>query len=442
MGAPTITSTICGRCQQPLPEGARFCDSCGAMRAVTEPQVEKNPLMGPTVRNLIQRAENLRADGHLGAALDLVQEASVRAEGHADWAQLEASMRARIARTAVETGGVGEPLPGTRYDPMRHLRTIRAKMDCGPAIGEALLAFISDNKLVRIPSGALRGQPSPESTLEGMVQLGEAQIHELPGLRATAITCGFREGRVWVAGERQDGLGHTLVVHDRDGWREVVPTLESGISRLTISAQGRRLAVGTESGKVILVDTRAGSEMVIGGRHLLRSRVVHCGGLADGELAYAWGGRGQPVLLGTVTGAEEIQRLAVPHHDITDVATGAGGRLLITVDEVGQLCFFRADTCRQVGQVHLPVIQDPQVLVGGMDTSHESALIRPGGDALHCYEFHYQVFVGEPVHVVRSKPEEAPPGSRVWMDPCADYLVFSGEELIQVYDARMRPVRD
>ncbi len=437
-----MTGAICGRCKQALPDEARFCDSCGAMRTVSEPPVEKNPLCRPSVRNPVQRAENLRADGHLGAALDLVQEAALRAEGHADWAQLEASMRARIARTAVETGGVGEPLPGTRYEPMRHLLSIQADVECGPAIDEAVLAFVSDGKLVRVPSGALAGQPDEGIALDDMIQRGEAQLHELPGLRATAVTCGFRGGRVWVAGERQDGLGHTLVVHDREGWREIIPTLEAGVTRLAISGQGRRLAVGTESGKVVLVDTTAGSELVIGGRHLLRSAVVHCGGLADGEMAFAWGGRGHPVLLGSVTGAEEIQRLAVPHHDVTDVATGAGGRMLITVDEVGQLCFFRADTCRQVGQVHLPVIQDPQVLVGGMDTSHESALIRPGGDALHCYEFHYQVFVGEPVHVVRSKPEEAPSGCRAWMDPCADYLVFTNEGMIQVYDARMRPVRD
>jgi hypothetical protein len=89
----------------------------------------------------------------------------------------------------------------------------------------------------------------------------------------------------------------------------------------------------------------------------------------------------------------------------------------------------------------VPVLQDPTLVVGGPDPTHESAMIRPGGNVVHCYEFHYQVFVGEPVHVIRTKPESIADGGVLLMDRFADHVVHANEERVAVYQARMRPRR-
>ncbi len=433
----------CDRCGHTLPVSARFCDHCGTRYTSTVQAIHQSALDRPEVRALIQRAEELRAIGQIGPALDLIQEAGEHAGGDETWTRLEYSMRATIARGAVATGGVGDPLPGTRYEPMRLRAEIDAPISAGPSINPALLAFASGADLIRIPSGVFGPDDAPgplRATVGQLRKNGSAKAVPLPEMRASHVLCERQGGRVWVAGPRSDGGGDAVAVHDpSDGWTRVIPRLEESVTALGLGAAGRRVAIGTARGEVRLIDVEGGAHTVLGGRHLTREPVVRCGATADGDIALAWPGRGKPVLLGPVVAAGQLRRLEVPHRDVTDVALAAGGRLVVTIDEVGQLCFFRADTAEQVGRVHLPVLQDPELRIGGPDASHESALIRPGGNILHCYEFHYLVFVGEPVHVIRTKPEKLPDGGRLTMGAFADYVVHADRDRISVHDAGLRP---
>ena len=433
----------CERCGHTLPVSAQFCDHCGSRHTTSIQAIRESALDRPEVRGLIQRAEELRAIGQIGPALDLIQEAGEHVGGDETWTRLEYAMRATIARGAVATGGVGDPLPGTSYGAMRLLARFRVTPAAGPSINPALLAFTIGAHLIRVPSGVfgkLRDTGPVEATLEDLEKRGEARAVALPGLRATHVSCERQGGRVWVAGPRADGKGHALAVHDPDReWSTIIPRLDEEVTSLAVGATGRRLTVGTARGEVRLIDIEGGKDVVLGGRHLTRKPVTRCGPTADGDVALAWSGRGTPVLLGPVVAAGQLRRLEVPHRDVTDVTLVAGGRLVATIDEVGQLCFFRTDDGERVGQVHLPVLQDPELQVGGPDSSHESAIVRPGGSTLHCYEFHYLVFVGEPVHVIRTKPEKLPDGGALTMGPYADYVVRTDEHEITVYDGAMRP---
>ncbi len=445
-----MSIVVCPRCQHDLPPGARFCDHCGARQATGAAPAPaapppQDPLEQPAVRTLLQRAEDLKAAGMLGAALDMVQEAAAKAGPDEAWAQLEYAMRSSIARAAVKTGGVGEPLPGTHHDPMALRARLRAPVVAGPAVNPALVAFATATELVRVPSGAFAdrrdGQPL-DADLDGLRKKGNAAVAALPDLAPRVVCCARRGGRVWIAGERAGGGGHALLLHEADGgYSPVIPSLPAPITSLDLGAEGRRLVVGTAEGEVLLVDAEAGRPAVVGRRFLLRHPVVRGGCALDGERAFAWAGRGQPVLVGAASGSGELAKLDVPHHDVTDVASGAGGRLVLTIDEVGQLCFFRADDGRKVGQVHLPVLQDPELRAGGPDPFHESAVIRPGGNTLHCYEFTYLVVVGDPVAVVRTKPDRLPDRGALAMDAFADYVVHHDEGVVSVYAANMRARR-
>jgi len=407
--------------------------------------IRESAMDRPEVRALVQRAEELRAIGQIGPALDLIQEAGEHVGGDETWTRLEYAMRATIARGAVATGGVGEPLPGTRYEAMRLLARIRETPRAGPTINPALLAFTTGAHLIRIPSGVFGKGPDTEpvdATLQELQARGEARAVPLPGLRATHVCCERQGGRVWVAGPRADGDGYALAVHDPDrDWATVIPQIDDEVTALAVGATGRRLTLGTARGEVRMVDIEGARDVIVGGRHLTRKPVTRCGPTADGDVALAWSGRGTPVLLGPIVAAGQLRRLEVPHRDVTDVILAAGGRLVATIDEVGQLCFFRTDTAERVGQVHLPVLQDPELQVGGPDASHETAVVRPGGNTLHCYEFHYLVFVGEPVHVIRTKPEKLPDGGELCLGPFADYVVRTDGDVIAVYDGAMRPLR-
>lgn len=406
---------------------------------------QHNPLERPEVRTLLQRAEDLKAAGLLGAALDMVQEAAEQAGLDEAWAQLEYAMRTSIARAAVKTGGVGEPLPGTSYGPMTLRARFQAPLIAGPAVNPALVAFATAQELVRVPSGVFsdRRDGAPlVTTVEQLRKRKDATFAALPDLMPSRVCCARRGGRVWLAGERAGGTGHALMLHEAEsGWAPVIPSLSSPITALDLGAEGRRLVVGTASGEVLLVDAESERPAVVGRRHLLQHPVARCGCALDGDRAFAWAGRGQPVLVGEASGSGELTRLDVPHHDVTDVASGAAGRIVLTIDEVGQLCFFRADDTRKVGQVHLPVLQDPQLRVGGADPFHETALVRPGGNTLHCYEFSYLVLVGDPVAVVRTKPEKLPDRGELLMDAFADYVVHHDGDEVSVYAANMRPLR-
>ncbi len=435
----------CDRCGHTLPVNARFCDHCGVRYTSSAPAIQQSALDRPEIRALVQRAEELRSIGQIGPALDLIQEAGQQVSCDETWTRLEYSMRATIARGAVATGGVGDPLPGTRYPAMQLRAEIDAPVTAGPSINPALLAFASGGDLIRVPSGVFEqgAEGSPLRTTVGQLRKnGSARAEPLPGMRATHVLCERQGGRVWVAGPRKDGGGDAVAVHDpTDGWIVVIPQIDESVTALGLGAAGRRVAVGTARGEVRLIDVEGGAHQLLGGRHLTREPVLRCAAMADGDVAMAWPGRGKPVLLGPVIAAGQLRRLEVPHRDVTDVALAAGGRLVVTIDEVGQLCFFRADTAENVGQVHLPVLQDPELRIGGPDASHESGLIRPGGNVLHCYEFHYLVFVGEPVHVIRTKPEKLPDGGQLTMGPFADYVVHSDGGRISIHEAGLRPGR-
>ena len=431
----------CERCGQGLPGEAKFCDHCGARNTTTVQAVRENPLDSPAVRSLLQRAESLRAAGEIGEALDMVQEVAEKVGNSPAWARIEYSMRSNIARSAVEADQVGDPLPGVRYDPMQPLARIETTLDVGPAINPALLAFTQGDRLIRIPSGVFAGGKTPLMTgLDRLLKRGDARAVTIPDAAPTRIL-GDRQGsRVWVAGNRADG--GVLLAHDpKSGWTEVLTGLGAAITAMTLGAQGRRLVVGTDVGQILLLDIEGERPVQLGTRFLTRKRVVRCGVAADGDVAFAWSGRGEPVLVGPVIAAGELKRLEVPHRDVTDVRSAAGGRLVATIDEVGQLCFFRIDNTESVGQVHLPVLQDPQMQIGGTDYAQELALIRPGGNALHCYEYRYLVFVGEPVYVVRTKPEKLDDGGRLVLGTLADFIAHYDGNRIAVFAANMRPVK-
>jgi hypothetical protein len=431
----------CERCGNELPTEAQFCDHCGSRHTTSVQVVRENPMKSPAVRKLLQQAEGLRTDGQLGEALDLIQEAAEQVGSTPAWVKLEYSMRASIARSAVEADEVGEPLPGLRYEPMTLLARIEGQVDVGPSINPALLALVTGDQLIRIPSGVFEGSRGPvEGTLEELEARGEARSVPLPGLRASRIQCGWQGGRVFVGGCRTDGDGYALAVHHPDtGWTEAKAPLEAEITALALGAQGRRLVVGTSVGQVLLFDTEGNRCAYMGSRFLARTPVVRCGVAEEGDLVFAWTGRGDPILVGPLISAGSLRRLGVPHADVTDVCVAGGGRLVATIDEVGQLCFFRIADTRKVGQTHLPVLQDPQLRIAGTDPSHELAVIRPGGATLHCYEFRYLVFVGEPVHVVRTKPEKLPDGGQLELGPQADFVVHEGGGQITVYKANMTP---
>ncbi len=433
----------CERCGHELPTDARFCDHCGNRHTTTVPTVRENPMESPAVRALLQRADSLRSEGELGAALDLVQEAAEQVGDSPEWARLEYSVRSSIARTAVQAGDVADPLPGMRYEPMSPLARIEADLEAGPVINPAVLAFVADGELVRIPSGvfaARKGSGPVMGPLAELLRRGEAQRFALPDLRPTLVQCERQGGRVWVAGRRRSGSGHALVHHEPStGWTEVLQN-SSAFTHLARCAQGRRLVAGTADGQVILLDIDQGRAGHLGSRYLSRAPVLRCGVAADSDLAFAWTGRGQPVLVGPLVSAGELRRLEVPHHDVTDVCSAGGGRLVATIDEVGQLCFFRIDGGRLVGQAHLPVLADPSLHIGGSDPSHDLAVVRPGGNTLHCYTFRYLVFVGEPVHVVRTKPEKLPDGGRVDLGPFADFVVHYDDGRVAVFASNMAPV--
>ena len=428
----------CERCGHELPGAAKFCDHCGA-RHTTSVQAVRDPMQSPAVRALLQRAEGLRASGQLGAALDLVQEAGEQVGNSPAWMKVEYSIRASIARTAVETDHVGEPLPGVRYEPMTPLARIEAQVDVGPSINPAVLAFVQGDQLIRIPSGVFTGNKGPAiGTLSDLRKRREARFVPLPGITATQVLCDWQGGRVWVAGKRDDG--HALFLHDPEGgWTEVLGDMEAEVTALSLGAQGRRLVVGTELGQVLLLDIEGDRPILMGSRFLTRRVVRRCGVAADSDLAFAWSGRSEPVLVGPLIAAGELRRLDVPHRDVTDVRSAAGGRLVATIDEVGQLCFFRLETAESVGQVHLPTLADPEMQIGGTDTSHERAVIRPGGNTLHCYEFRYLVFVGEPVYVRRTKPEKLADGGHLALGPFADFVVHYDGTRIAVFHANMAP---
>jgi hypothetical protein len=434
----------CERCGHTLPTDARFCDHCGSRHTITVAAVRENPMESPAVRALLQRADSLRSDGELGAALDLVQEAAEQVGDSPEWARLEYSVRASIARAAVQAGDVADPLPGMRYEPMTPLARIEAELEAGPVINPALLAFVADGELVRIPSGvftARKGRGPVMGPLSDLVRRGDARTFPLPDLRPTLVQCERQGGRVWVAGRRKTGQGHVLFHHEpTSGWTEVLAN-DTAITHLARCAQGRRLVVGTADGQVLLLDIDAGRASRLGGRYLSRAPVLRCGVAADSDLAFAWTGRGQPVLVGPIVSSGELRRLDVPHHDVTDVCAAGGGRLVATIDEVGQLCFFRLDGGKLVGQAHLPVLADPQLYIGGADPSHELAVVRPGGATLHCYTFRYLVFVGEPVHVVRTKPEKLPDGGRIDLGPFADFVVHYDGGRTAVFASNMAPLK-
>ncbi len=432
----------CERCGHALPVSAKFCDHCGNRHTTSMQAIYENALDRPEVRGLIQRAEELRAIGQVGPALDLIQEAGEHVGEDETWRRLEYSMRATIARGAVAAGGVGEPLPGTCYGSMSLLARIGIEPAAGPSVNPALLAMATARELIRVPSGAFTGRQGPlEGTVDELCSRGEARAVPLPELEATHVLCERQGGRVWVAGPRTDGQGHAVAVHDpADDWTVVIPRIEEAVSALELGGTGRRVAVGTVRGEVRLIDVEGGQKVVLGGRHLTREAIVRCGAAADGDIALAWAGRGTPVLLGPVVAAGQLRRLEVPHRDVTAVALAAGGRLVATIDEVGQLCFFRTDDARPVGRVHLPVLQDPELLVGGPDASHEVGVVRPGGNTLHCYEFHYLVFVGEPVHVLRTKPEKLPDSGRLSRGPFAGSVTHTDAGVVSVYDGATRPL--
>jgi len=424
-----------------LPAEAKFCDHCGSRHTISVQAVREAPLESPAVRNLLQSAESLRAAGKIGAALDMVQEAAEKVGNSPAWARIEYGMRSSIARSAVENDQVGEPLPGVRYDPMEPLARIETRLDIGPTVNPALLAFTEGDRLVRIPSGAFAGGKTPLMTgLDRLIKRGDARSVPLPDVAPTRILSDRQGSRVWIAGNRADG--GVLLSHDpAAGWTEVVTGLGAAVTALSLGAQGRRLVVGTDAGQVLLMDIEGERPTQLGTRFLTRKRVVRCGVAADGDTAFAWSGRGEPVLVGPLISAGELKRLAVPHRDVTDVRSAAGGRLVATIDEVGQLCFFRIDSTEIAGQVHLPVLKDPQMQIGGTDYAQELAIIRPGGNALHCYEFRYLVFVGEPVYVVRSKPEKLDDGGRLALGTLADFIAHYDGNRIAVFAANMRPVK-
>ncbi len=434
----------CDRCGHELPDQAQFCDNCGSRHTSSVQVVRENPMKSPAVRKLLQQAEALRVEGQIGPALDVIQEAGEQVGSTPAWIKLEYSMRASIARSAVEADEVGEPLPGVRYDPMQPVARIEARVDVGPGVNPALLAFVSGDRLIRIPSGVFQGSKVPVvGTLDELLARGEARSVALPDLQATRVQCGWQGGRVFVSGRRLAGGGHAVAWHHPDtGWMEASQPLEAEVTSMALGAQGRRLVVGTAVGQVLLYDIEDSRLKFLGSRYLARTPVVRCGVAADSDLAFAWTGRGDPVLVGPLISAGSLRRLGVPHGDVTDVRAAGGGRLVATIDEVGQLCFFRMSDARKVGQTHLPVLQDPQLRIAGTDPSHEQAVIRPGGSALHCYEFRYLVFVGEPVHVVRTKPEKLPDGGLLELGPQADYVVHVDGTRIAVFRANMSPKRD
>ena len=434
----------CDRCGHELPTEAQFCDNCGSRHTTSVQVVRENPMKSPAVRKLLQQAEALRADGQIGPALDLIQEAAEQVGSTPAWVKLEYSMRASIARSAVEADEVGEPLPGVHYDPMQPVGRIEAQVDVGPSINPALLAFISRDRLIRVPSGVFQGSKTPVvGTLDELLARGEARSVPLPDLEATHVLCAWQGGRVFVGGRRVSGEGHTVAWHHPDtGWTEATQPLEAEVTSMALGAQGRRLVVGTAVGQILLYDIEDGRLKFLGSRYLARTPVIRCGVAADRDLAFAWTGRGDPVLVGPLISAGSLRRLGVPHGDVTDVCAAGGGRLVATIDEVGQLCFFRMSDARKVGQTHLPVLQDPQLRIAGTDPNHELGVIRPGGNTLHCYEFRYLVFVGESVHVVRTKPEKLPDGGRLDLGPQADYVVHVDGKRVAVFRAHMTPVRD
>jgi len=431
----------CERCGNELPDDAKFCDGCGARYTSSLPSVRENPQDSPAVRALLQRAEGLRAAGDIGAALDLVQEAAEKVGHSAAWARIEYSMRANIARSAVENDQVGDPLPGVRYDPMQPLARIETELDIGPTVNPAVLAFTRGDRLISVPSGVFSGGKTPlMAGIDRLLKRGEARSVPLPDMAPTRILCDRQGSRIWVAGNRSDG--GVLLSHDpKGGWSEVLTGLGAAVTALSLGAQGRRLVVGTDVGQITLLDIEGERPAQLGTRFLTRQRIVRCGVAADGDVAFAWSGRGEPVLVGPVIAAGELKRLEVPHRDVTDVRSAAGGRLIATIDEVGQLCFFRIDNTESVGQVHLPVLQDPQMQIGGTDYAQELAVVRPGGNALHCYEFRYLVFVGEPAYVVRTKPEKLDDGGRLVLGTLADFIAHYDGARIAVFAANMRPVK-